>query len=335
MDQIFGVAIGLVLVFAVFSVIVSSATEGIAGIVGKRSKVLVHGLEQMLGGGSEAGKAFVDKLYEDPLIVAVTSQRSGPSYLDKAAFTTALLNVTNVIGSVEERMTEISDSLHQPANVAQQGNNAGVELPTHLKKALTELWDAADRNEKEFVKSVEGWYDQQMERVSGWYGRWAQLVMFLIALLLAVALNMSATTIGRALWANPALQAAAVTLAQDTVDKNNATTSTGQADEESSPAAADEPAQSTTTTVPGTTTTTATPSTTVPTYDQLEDIGLPIGWTPTAWPGFTWALALHGLGWLLMAIAGSFGAPVWFDLLNKFVNLRVAGPKPDAASHST
>jgi hypothetical protein len=33
-------------------------------------------------------------------------------------------------------------------------------------------------------------------------------------------------------------------------------------------------------------------------------------------------------GWLLTAIAGSMGAPLWFDLLSRFVNLRAAGRAP-------
>lgn len=37
---------------------------------------------------------------------------------------------------------------------------------------------------------------------------------------------------------------------------------------------------------------------------------------------------LKYLGWLITALAISLGAPFWFDLLNKFVNIRGAGPKP-------
>ena len=37
---------------------------------------------------------------------------------------------------------------------------------------------------------------------------------------------------------------------------------------------------------------------------------------------------LHLLGWLLTAAALSLGAPFWFDLLKKFINLRGAGQKP-------
>jgi hypothetical protein len=35
------------------------------------------------------------------------------------------------------------------------------------------------------------------------------------------------------------------------------------------------------------------------------------------------------LGILFTTIAVSLGAPFWFDVLNKFVNLRSAGDRPD------
>ncbi|WPQ63640.1 hypothetical protein SIO70_02030 [Chitinophaga sancti] len=38
------------------------------------------------------------------------------------------------------------------------------------------------------------------------------------------------------------------------------------------------------------------------------------------------------LGWLLTAFAISLGAPFWFDLLNKIIQLRGTGPKPVAAN---
>ena len=37
-------------------------------------------------------------------------------------------------------------------------------------------------------------------------------------------------------------------------------------------------------------------------------------------------------GWLFTAVAVSWGAPFWFDLLNQIVNLRIVGPKPDSSA---
>jgi hypothetical protein len=35
------------------------------------------------------------------------------------------------------------------------------------------------------------------------------------------------------------------------------------------------------------------------------------------------------VGWLVTAAAALFGAPFWFDLLQRLVNLRGTGTKPD------
>ncbi|MFQ6027733.1 MAG: hypothetical protein ACE5Q6_09600, partial [Dehalococcoidia bacterium] len=43
-----------------------------------------------------------------------------------------------------------------------------------------------------------------------------------------------------------------------------------------------------------------------------------------------WLIKLGGI--LFTAVAVSLGAPFWFDLLNKFVNLRSGGNKPPKAS---
>jgi hypothetical protein len=57
-----------------------------------------------------------------------------------------------------------------------------------------------------------------------------------------------------------------------------------------------------------------------------------IGWVIAAFfmnlVHFTW-LFPKLLGWLLTALAISLGAPFWFDLLKKVINIRGAGGKPD------
>lgn len=51
---------------------------------------------------------------------------------------------------------------------------------------------------------------------------------------------------------------------------------------------------------------------------------------PLAYPRiFFWWLGQHLLGFLLTGLAASLGAPFWFDVLNKFINLRSTGRKPD------
>ena len=53
----------------------------------------------------------------------------------------------------------------------------------------------------------------------------------------------------------------------------------------------------------------------------LHSLGFPMGWMsrPTSLIG---SMLEHGLGWILTAFAISLGAPLWFDLLNKFIVVR-------------
>jgi hypothetical protein len=68
--------------------------------------------------------------------------------------------------------------------------------------------------------------------------------------------------------------------------------------------------------------------------DRNEFLGmLPIGWSPTTHPplsaDYSWPWLIKVAGWLLTALALSLGAPFWFDLLNKLVNMRHGMTKPE------
>ena len=55
---------------------------------------------------------------------------------------------------------------------------------------------------------------------------------------------------------------------------------------------------------------------------------LPIGWT-TFPPTFSAEFAMQLAGWMLTASTALFGAPFWFDLLQRTMQLRGTGSKPD------
>jgi hypothetical protein len=57
---------------------------------------------------------------------------------------------------------------------------------------------------------------------------------------------------------------------------------------------------------------------------------LPIGWTSFP-PKFDSAFALQVAGWLITAGTTLFGAPFWFDILQRAVQMRSTGAKPQAA----
>src|SRR5215472_3218831 len=62
---------------------------------------------------------------------------------------------------------------------------------------------------------------------------------------------------------------------------------------------------------------------------KLQELDVPIGWTETKVHNLT---TLNGLptvvGWLITAVATLFGAPFWFDALERVVRLKGSGPSP-------
>jgi hypothetical protein len=60
---------------------------------------------------------------------------------------------------------------------------------------------------------------------------------------------------------------------------------------------------------------------------QLQD-SVPLGWSngtlANLYKDWNWLYVIPG--WLISAIATLFGAPFWFDTLQKFVRLRGTGP---------
>jgi hypothetical protein len=62
-------------------------------------------------------------------------------------------------------------------------------------------------------------------------------------------------------------------------------------------------------------------------------LGELVGWTAQALKApdlEAWIMRI--VGWVVTIIAVSIGAPFWFDVLNKFVNLRSAGRSPRDSS---
>jgi hypothetical protein len=168
------------------------------------------------------------------------------------------------------------------------------------RQALTTLWGDANGDVIAFRRSVESWFDDAMERVSGWYRRRVQLVMWVLAIAVAVVLNVDTIRIADHLWKDKTVRAAVV------------------ARTENPPAAQAPPVTDIAKSV-----------------DTLEELKLPIGWTVETRPDGTWdwflTALMKAIGLVLTAAALTLGAPFWFDLLGKVARVRSAGARPEKA----
>jgi hypothetical protein len=57
--------------------------------------------------------------------------------------------------------------------------------------------------------------------------------------------------------------------------------------------------------------------------EAIGNLALPIGWVNGGFGSTTL------FGWLVTALSATLGAPFWFDLLNRFVNVRASGKAPE------
>ena len=136
-----------------------------------------------------------------------------------------------------------------------------------------------------------------MERVSGWYRRLTQAMLFGLGLLLAIGLNVNAVTVAQRLWTNAPLRAAVVQRSQQAYQL--------PAGQEQTVAEALRNVESG--------------------LQSLGALSLPIGWTEEARPSM-WYGAIAG--WMLTAIAIVMRAPFWFDLIGRVARLRSTGVRP-------
>ena len=347
--------IGLVFVFAVFASIVSVLTEMITRYMGLRGEYLLRGLRTLLDGGGSFSlnplpfqtsgdpapqqgepasplvtqllstqllKSYADKglmpQYAGNAKLSNSDRRKLPSYLSARSVAQALVAFLVPDASSRTSLSRVRDGLQRVPDV-------------DVRSALEQLAAQADDDIAKFRVGVEHWYDDQMDRVSGWYKQHVRWISLAIGVLLVLAFNVNATVIARSLYTDEALRSAVVTEAA-----NAASCGTKE------PAAC----------LSDLRTEVATST----------SAGLPIGWDAvsactarargTASCGW---LQAHGLsdpspdhsagsdfwfavgtlaGWALMVLTLLPGARFWYDALARLGSLRASGPKPDPAPAS-
>jgi hypothetical protein len=190
--------------------------------------------------------------------------------------------------------------------------------------------------------NVENWFNASMDRLGGVFKRNAQWWSFGIGMVLAILLNVDTFTIATQMWREPALRQALVANAEDFYIEH--------------PEGVEIPEGG------------IAPSTAVQAFrEEFNGLNIPVGWTFEQVPdgncsflpgegqvfGFVresicyrpgdaeattngiWWVVVKILGWLVSALAALHGAPFWFDILRKLINVRGTGAKPEEKKAET
>ncbi|MGQ3053737.1 MAG: hypothetical protein ACT6S0_18325 [Roseateles sp.] len=235
-------------------------------------------------------------------LVAGASGKSSPSYVPDGHFTSALLH------------TLLRDK--PEASIAAVTERVALLPPGPVRTALEGALLDARGDWNALRAGIDRWYANAMNRLSGEYKRFSQLLTFLLGLGLAASFNIDAIALAQQLYADPALrgqltaQAEQYMAAQKEAPVATASAPVSGVDAEARyRQSVDQWVKARdllTRTVPG-----ASAAADMPTLERVRQ-----GW----------------LGWMVTALAGMLGAPFWFDLLQKLTNLRGTGPKPGSAT---
>jgi len=83
-------------------------------------------------------------------------------------------------------------------------NAVGEIQNAKVKNALTSMLNAVGGDLDKFRESTEGWFNSTMNRVSGWYKRRSQLIVFLLGIALAGVMDVNSVSIANDLWVHKA-----------------------------------------------------------------------------------------------------------------------------------
>ena len=238
---------------------------------------------------------------------AWSQRRSLPSYISSRSFADAVIDLVVPDAAGQTTMTALKQ------NIGKLPDSMST-----LKTSLQALAKNANNDVGSFRDAVEHWYDDHMDRVSGWYKRYTAKITLVVGTILAVLLNVNALTIGRTLYTQ-----STVSRALSTVAAKAASCPASQTRQDCLSALQGQ-------------------------LSAAASAGLPIGWgtvrdctEPHAacnWldqrgifsrHGYSgWQLVLVLVGFLIAIIALVPGAQFWFGLLTKLGTLRATGPKP-------
>jgi hypothetical protein len=306
MSDIINVFIAIILTFATMSLVASTVTEALSSALKWRSTTLVTGLKELLNDPQLQGyaKEILDHASVNPRAPGpVTVPADKPAIQDTQAKQKLPETMPSYIPPLQfaSAFLDVIQSGSGPvaANaVAQESLKASIDnIPDEqLKILLQGIYARAGGNIQQVRDELAKWFDSSMDRVSGVYKRKTQLVSFLVALFFTILLNVSVVRVAETIWAHPNVAGNLTQLSR-------------------------------------------TDETGLEALQRFKAADFPFGWAidlrtaATAFRSNPVSVALSALlaafGWVVTAIATLFGAPFWFDTLQRFTRLSGTGPKPD------
>ncbi len=370
---VLNVVIDLVFIYLLYSLLITTIQEIIATRFGFRAKILQRAVFRMLedeekfasrfksvyylfkktGNGGDL-KTVSHEFYTHPLILFLGEGKSDakPAYINKETFSKVLVDM---LRGKDVKPGDDAKPLIQKAldNKSTTWGNSGINDQT--LSYLRSIWADADGDTAEFKKHIENWFDETMDRASGWYKKYTQVILFFVGLSVSIVFNVDTIKIVDKLEkdpnlreqlvqqadaferANPELvkniqiQKAAIQSLNNQLKSNNASGTDTVSLVNAITDEAHNLKNSEMLKVKADSMITYASSLVKSDLNNIHH-SLGLEWESYECQSSLFLCILKSMmGWIITALALSLGAPFWFDLLNRLMKLRgsVATPTSD------
>jgi hypothetical protein len=338
------VAIGVVFFYLLVTFCASALLELISTTLNWRALMLHDAIENML---EKSFLVTTDDIYNNPQVVALFRREAAesrvdlfesfgwhipgdpelgasPSYIPAATFSGAVLQGLMDRALSWKVVQTLDFSPVGAVNLISALLNAplppGCACATKSIKedALRSILETTLATQGQSIQAlrfgIEKWFNDTMDRTSGWYKRRSQACLLIIGMILAFACNLNTIAVARWLWHDDASRQAAITAASTYVQQH--------------PVEKDKDPN---TKAPPLSDAAASGANIVAADYQISALHYPVGWYGVLRTDISvyWILS-YVFGALITALAISMGSTFWFDAVQNLLKIRGTGPKPGA-----
>jgi len=223
-SSILDIVIGLVFIYLLYSLLATILQEIIATQFSFRAKILERAVFRMLEdenkfaskfrsvwylfkktGNGGTKNSITYEYYKHPLILFLgeSDNRGKPAYINKETFSKVIVDLLRGKDAVpgDDIKLLIQKSLND--KITNWGN---AKISDQTLIYLKSIWADANGDVAKFKHHLEGWFDETMDRASGWYKKHIQFVLFFIGLAISIAFNVDTLKIIERLEKDPKLR---------------------------------------------------------------------------------------------------------------------------------
>jgi hypothetical protein len=232
------VAIGLVFVYLLLSILCTAMNEWIAGLFRLRAKTLKTAISRLVDEPPATsarevtqGERLSSAILAHPLITSIQDGKRGPSYIPASRFVAAFKDTLKQHGVSLRGAGEASKpATEPPATNVTAGRPIANDL-AHVQRQMEALRPmrttvaavpgdpGAATDDNALDQQLRDWFNQGMERATGWYKRRLMLITIVLAAIVTVVSNADTLVAARILWRDPSVRAAVVAQAQERAKK--------------------------------------------------------------------------------------------------------------------